>query len=461
MDNNDLRPLVEEFFKGIGATVNSDSVSSDITSVPKDFENSYGKAGPYSFNYDPSIISGKSFTELVTKGSLILQKISDYLEKKGSTSCVRIIFPDDYLGAFKRHLRLRNAEIVGFTTKENYDFVYRFTFQTLLQYLNEKEQVVNQLFIKNGEVVNFLLDNYKSEPFEIAADPTMSKNNYDSAKKHLKELVSSRIDQTSVLLTDKLAKEEARIKEHYSKQRAEYEVSITRLQAQANDLEKQQSKAKPGDLLTISQKILKVKKSIDELKNSDYLKNLTHEESFFLLEESQKHGLNVNNKLLSTTLIACPLYTFTLQIKSKDKTKFVDKNYDPFTQKLSPPFKCDSCERETVELSLCNSSHLSCVNCSWNCSDCYSPMCKKCSTKNCDYCAKKLCGKCFSYCNICKSGVCKNHSREDFSNGKSGCTRCLKQCIICKKHTSTSNLAKNDGFNIVCKACDRLSFLKE
>ncbi len=459
MDNQELKSFVEDFFRGIGSVVKSVDETTIISNVPKDFEGVYGRSGPYTFVYNPS--NTIPSTELVTKGSLILQKLSEFLDRKGQASCIRLIFPDDYLGAFKRHLKLRNAEIVGITQKENYNFVYRFTFQTTLQYLNEKEQVVNHLFVSDGKIINFLLDSYKSEPFAIAADPALSKNSYDVAKLYLKELIGSRIDETSKLLTDKLAKEELRIKDHYGKQRYEYEDSIRRLESQSIDLEKQKQKAKPEDLLTISQKLVKIKKSIDELKNSDLLKNLDKELSFFLTEESQKHGLNINNKLSSTTLIACPIFIFTLQIKSKDKTKFIDKNFDPLTQKLYPPFKCDSCERETSELTLCNSSHLSCVNCSWNCSDCYAPMCKKCMIKTCDYCAKRLCKNCSGFCANCKVNVCKNHSRVDFSNGRIGCYRCLKQCTICKKHTSVSNLAKNDGFNVVCKACDRLRFLKE
>ena len=87
-------------------------------------------------------------------------------------------------------------------------------------------------------------------------------------------------------------------------------------------------------------------------------------------------------------------------------------------------------------------------------------MCKKCLIKSCDYCAKRLCKNCSSYCTNCKVNVCKNHSKTNFSNGRVGCYRCLKQCTVCKKHTSPNNLAKNDGFNIICKACDRLKFLK-
>lgn len=460
MDNLELKKVVEEFFLGIGAQVNSLPSATRVDNVPADFQEKYGRVTPYHFNYDSSEDNSR-FTELVTKGSLILQKISDYLDKKGNTSCFRLVFPDDYLGAFKRHLKLRNAQIIGFTTKEKYDFVYRFTFQTLMQYLNEKEQVVNQVLVKDGQIIDFFLDSYNHEPFVIEVSHDDVKKNYDSAKTYLKELVGSRIDETSKLLGDKLSKEELRIREHYKKQKGEYEESIRKLEFQIVDLEKQRANQEGEELENLNIRLLKIKKNLDDLRNSNYLKNLTGEESFFLSEESQKHSLNINNKLLSTTLIACPIYQFTLQIVSKDKTRFIEKSYDPLTQKLFPPFSCDSCSRVTVELILCNSSHLSCVNCSWNCSDCYSPMCKKCSIKTCDYCAKKLCSKCFSFCHICKSGVCKNHSKVDFTNNKSGCTKCLKQCLECKKYTSPINLAKNDDFNTLCKACDRLSFLKE
>ena len=148
---NDIKQLVESFFKSLNSTLSWNGDSLRVSNVPQDFEIFFGKKSPYNLVFSEDITSREN--ELIAKGSFMLKAITDYLDKKGQMASIKIDFNEDFLSAFRKYLKLKNAEIQSLLKEEEYNRIYKFTFQTLLQYLNEKEQINNSLYVKGNDII--------------------------------------------------------------------------------------------------------------------------------------------------------------------------------------------------------------------------------------------------------------------------------------------------------------------
>src|SRR3989344_9445576 len=150
---NDLKQLVESFFKNLNSNLSWEGQILKVTNVPNDFEQLFGKKSPYSLAFSETELSKD--IDFIARGSFMLRTISEYLDKNGQLTSIKLDFQEDFLSAFKKYLKLKNAEIQSLTKSEEYKQIYKFTFQTLLQYLNEKEQIINSLCVKNNKIIQF------------------------------------------------------------------------------------------------------------------------------------------------------------------------------------------------------------------------------------------------------------------------------------------------------------------
>ena len=450
---NDLKQLTESFFKSLNSNISWSGPILKVSNVPSDFEQLFGKKSPYNLAFSDQEVTKE--TELISKGSFMLNAITEYLDKKGQMTSIKLDFNEDFLAAFKRYLKLKNAEIQSLTKTEEYKQIYKFTFQTLLQYLNEKEQIINSLYLQQGNIIQFNIDNYKSSSFNSKEDyQEETKRAYASAKENLKSLIMPRMQETSLILKQKLKNEQTRIQNHYSNQRNELQQAIKRAKDNLIELEKQKSKD-PGNLQLWS-KESKIKEHISALENSEIHEKLNQEEKFLLNDELHKHSLNISTKLLNTTIINCPIFKFNITLKSKDSARQLSFSFDPITQELTPKITCELCSLPIQELFLCSSGHLSCVNCLRKCMDCSKELCSKCIQSSCNHCAKRLCRRCAKKCPDCHATICSYHAKINRLTGQPACTRCLQQCIKCSNYYPKSHLKDN-----ICTACSRLSNLKK
>lgn len=444
----EVRIFIESFFSNLKCLVQKKGEILEISNIPHDFEAIYGKKSPYHITFRPELESES--VELVVRGSSLFKAITEYLERRGQTASVKIKFEEDFLGAFKRYLNLRNADIHNLEKKENYFQIFKFTFNTSLQYLNEKEQLMNTLFIQDNKVIQFNYDDYLYEPFNLANDSEDAKNAYNIAKDNIRTLTTPRIQETSKILQEKLKKEQERIKSHYSSQKKEYEDALTKTKLQI-----EQNQNNPQKLIRLKEQLVSLETTIPPI-----IKKLDQEETFFRQDELHKHSLNISTKLMNTTIIHCPIFTFNILVKNKDNSsaRTIELNYNPFTKELSPKVSCEICLNNSNDYYLCSSGHLSCVNCLRKCGDCQKEICSKCIQKSCDNCAKRLCKRCMKKCYTCHSTICSFHSKINQLTGNESCTRCIQQCYSCSKFYPKSHFKSEDR---ICSACQRLQGIKK
>lgn len=414
------------FFKNLKSEVEEKEDIIEVKNVPKEFEEFYGKKSPYSLVFDPE--KNNDNAELIVKGSYLLKAMTKYLENHGQTTLLKMNFEIDPKEELKKYLRLKNCEIANYTKIVQNDFIIRFTFQTTFQYLNEKEQILNSIYVYNNEVVenfdpsNFPLIEGKKEDMIIKD----FKEPYSIAKSYLKSLLENKTNQVSNLLSKKLEKEINRVKEHYASQITENDNLLMKHQEQLTALELQLPKSLDKESKQISQKIKRLKETIESLKKSDAIDKLKKEEDFFINDEIYKHGLGINNKLINTTIIYYPIFKFSLFIKNNLGGTMINMEFNPLFKKLSP-IKCESCKKEIKEIFLCETGHLSCNNCLGRCIHCGGDFCTNCLNRICDICSTRICRRCAVRCLSCGKYICKNHMTRNPKTGRQVCTTCANR----------------------------------
>ena len=135
---DDLKSFAQSFFSNLGCTIVNDPTGLIVSNVPPDFEHLYEKKSPYLLVFDAHVGSG----ELVARGSFLLKTMTSYLEQRGQTALVKLVFDHDYLTAFKKSFSFKKCELVSLTKTASYRPLYLFSFSTTLQYLNEKDKKI-------------------------------------------------------------------------------------------------------------------------------------------------------------------------------------------------------------------------------------------------------------------------------------------------------------------------------
>lgn len=443
---DDLRRFAHSFFSNLGCTLREDNECLIVSSLPSEFESAYGKQGPYRLNFNAAHAEG----ELVARGSFLLKTMTSYLEQRGQTSLVKLVFDQDYLSAFKRSFVFKKCELVSITKTPRYVPIYVFSFSTTFQYLNEKEQVMNTLAVHNGEVIPFFLEQYayeQGDPRDVSLEE--SKPSYDKAKQALKERIESRITDISHVLDEKLAQETARIKEHYTHHLAERQTSIARLREQLANLSPQ--------MPSFAQRKERLMEGLATLELPDFEARLVQEQEFALRDESYKHALNISTKLVSTTVVYYPIFSIGLVLKNSDVSRTFVVSYNPLTNDFAEPVVCEHCKHSLREIFLCSSAHVTCANCFDSCATCSRGVCSLCMKKTCSQCARKVCKRCATRCSFCWKDVCKNHLRTNYATGTEGCLGCLKPCSRCQLFGDTTHLRRQANGSLVCLKCATLA----
>jgi hypothetical protein len=448
MSDENIDKFIEMFFKNVGAKIEKKRGMYVISNIPLEVQEYLGKKEPYHLALENSL-ELHSNAELITKGSFFLKNMNDYLKQKGQTTLLKIDFSNKIDDKMTIPIVLKEGELYKQEKKEVVDFIEKFSFITYFQYLNEKEQIMNEIIVKDGREIKVDLGKYSLiEGENKNLNLKEIKKDYEFAKESLKEKLTCKIEKISKKLEKKLEKEISRIDNHYLQQQKEINDGLIRLQNQLKEAEKNNDKKRIDRInLEINQiKIKKEKSQVDIEKN------------FFIQDESNKHALNVNTKLFNTTVIYFPSYVFTIYLKNKKSIRALDIEFDPFNDRLSEIY-CDSCTDKLREIYLCSFGHCVCKECvKTRCSECNCSICNLCLIKECSYCRKSLCRKCGEQCAYCMKKVCSNHIHQERGSQKMMCFDCALQCSKCKNWFNKLKLRKNNEQNI-CEACYRISFL--
>jgi hypothetical protein len=406
-EQEDIKNFTVAFFTNLKSNLfwDNNGKKLTITSVPESFEKFYGKKAPYEL-----VFSQKDLTlneEPMIKGSFLLNCMKEYLSDKGQATLIKLQFDNEIKEELKKYIRLKNSEVSSISKKVDYDWLILFTFLTNLQYLNEKEQIINKITIKKDKLVNFDLDKYqtiegKKEEINIGD----IKSQYALAKEYLKELIKPKIQEITLTLNAKLEKEIQRIKKHYENQLNEDTENRKKIEEQLKELKEQEKKYLLEEIQ--KSKIKKMQENLELLNTADKKEKILKEEAFFIQDESHKHSLNIENKMLNTTIVYYPVYNLGICLKNNTATRIFDIKFNPLTKEISN-INCESCNKDIKEVSLCTSGHLSCSGCLRACLECQNEYCNKCLGNSCFSCGKKLCKKCSKKCSSCGKIKCKNH----------------------------------------------------
>ena len=353
--------------------------------------------------------------------------------------------PIDINGKFK------NCEITDLKKTIKNNFFYRFTFHTNFHYLSEKEQIINEIYVHNNEIVQGDLSGYpvlEGRKQDISLEDI--KKNYQIAKKEISPLIENKTKQIAEKLNQKLELEIQRIKKHFEQLKKEINEKI-KTENEKLDFFKNQLNNSEEENQKILKKIQRIEKNIEKIKKNNDFYKIENEEKFTIKDLKQKHSLNIDNKLFNTTVIYYPLFTFIL-IFNNNLKKQVKLTFNPLTNEIGKIF-CNQCQKEINELCFCSEGHVICNNCVRVCRGCGESFCESCLKYFCEICNQKLCKNCIIKCLKCKKLFCKNHTRKDSLSGEIRCINCLKICPKCKTASEPQYFKKNSAGIFICPKC--------
>lgn len=441
---NEIIDFVAKFFKSLGANVMLQGNYIIIQKVPNHFQKFYGKNEPYKFTLKKELES--SDIEFLEKGSYTMKTISSYLENSGETTLLKIDFEVDPEKEIKKRLKLKNCRLIKLTPRKKYDLFFRFTFHSSFQYLNERDKVINEIYIHNNKVVKGDLKDYpviEGKRSEIRI-PDM-KEPYFVAKDKLKELLKNKTEDIAKELGSELEKAIMRIESHFKREGEELYGNLQKTVEKFNEAVNENDEVK----------IQRQKKMLHNLKEKLNPEERKKDMDRSILIEKGRHSLNVNNKLFNTTLIYHPIFSYVASLKNSDISVNLQISFNPLLEKLEPII-CENCGDETLELNLCKNGHIVCGKCLTHCESCGKEFCKKCIKTRCQLCNSYICDDCKTTCFGCGKVMCKTHTQIDKFSGKTYCNKCLTHCERCGslKVGSYFKISPKTGVKI-CEECYR------
>jgi len=402
-----IEDFIVDFFRNLKCEVYYENDILVVEDVPKSFEDIYGKVSPYRINFDESAEG----VEFAGKGSRMIATINKYLEGSGKTALLRIDFEVDPAKEIEEIISLKNCKIGNVLKKHKNNFFSRFTFLSSFDYLGESEKLINEVYVHEGEVVLGDLSGYKVlEGDENEEDVSHLEKDYLAARDYLGVLLKDKSLEINAILNEKLREEVEGIRRR-------------------GDAFGEEPSAKVS-------------------KYSEFVKR----------DAANKYALKIKNKLVNTTVIYYPVFSFSLFLEGeriggkKASGRQIEMTYNPLTKELEK-ISCESCDKEIRRLNLCFGGHISCEKCLGRCSECANQFCEKCLKRTCLACGRVLCKNCSTMCLGCGKYVCSNHLRKDAVSGGERCVSCLRACLRCHGLSSPKYFGEALDGSKVCQKC--------
>ena len=438
----DLKQFLMKFFTNLNCEVVDEGDSIKVSNIPQKFGKFAGNYGPYFLSFKES----REGYEQITQSHYLIKAINEFLEGKGSTTILELQTGFNAEKDLPRLIPFLNSEIKSVSSMRETNFIFKFTFSTTYQYLSEKETLVSQIYIRDGEVIDFESDSLV-EGNRRRFQGINLENEMNLAKSKLKELTTPKTQELGAKLKVLLEKEIERIKEHYKKDLEEFVTKEVALQEQI----KQE---------TSPEKRKKFEKMLENLREGSSIERIKKEEQNFMQHEVRKHGLSINNKLMNIAVIHFPIYRMNLTMNLGDnKLKMIEMVYDPVKKKLNP-ILCKGCGKEVSEIIICASGHFTCRDCGDRCEACGGVLCKACHVSKCSECGKKLCADCVDVCSGCRKSFCRTHLTKIPGTNKSTCRYCAKKCSKCGVVLG-SEFTKDANGKLICTKCGNANAMKD
>jgi len=447
--SSQIEKFVMGFFENLKCGVSVEDGVLVVENVPKGFEDLYGKVAPYRLGF----VSGMKNCEFVGKGGSLLTAMTKFLKGAGKTTLLKIDFDVDPMSEIDKALSLKNCEIDSLVKKYKNSFFSRFTFMTTFRYLNEAEQIVNEVYVHDGKVVDGDLSGYKVlEGESDAVSEDSVKRDYGIAKDVLKGMLESKTSEIGESLGEKVGVEIERIREHYENLMGELGGDLAGALKKIKEVELELRNAEDEDRDALRARLERLRKGLVKIGDDEARDKILKEQEFTIKDAMHKHSLNIDNKLVNTTVIYYPVFSFNLFLKGDSGGRFVEMNYDPLTKTLNK-LVCESCGKDIVRLNLCAAGHISCDECLEKCGECGKAFCGKCLKRNCSSCGKLLCKNCAKMCRGCGKHVCGNHMRRDCVSGDERCVSCLRACLRCHGLSNAKYFGEALDGSKVCQKC--------
>jgi len=440
---------VIEFFKNLKCDVLKDGDVVVVENVPKSFEDLHGKESPYRLSFDSNVEG-----TFVGKGSSMLAAITKFLDGTGKTTLLKIDFDCDAETEISKVISLKNCEISNLVKKHKNSFFSRFTFMTTFRYLNESEQAVNEIYVHNGEVVDGDLSGYTvvEGDSKLASGKHVEKD-YAIARDYLKNSLNDKTVEISKTLGETVEVEIERIKSHYEHLLGELGGDLTGTLEKLKKLELDLRVADDSEKDALRIRLDRLKKSLVKAGDDEARNRILKEQEFTIKDAMHKHSLGIDNKLVNTTVIYYPVFSFNLFLKgNRGSGRYLEMNYDPLMKSLNE-VNCEGCKVRISNLNLCDGGHICCENCLRKCGECAGQFCVKCLTRGCSVCGKPLCKDCSKMCLGCGKNVCATHMRTDCVSGDERCTNCLRACMRCHGLSNAKYFGEAMDGSKVCQKC--------
>jgi len=458
-----VRRFTEEFFGNLKCEVRWEGEVLVVENVPRSFEDLVGRSAPYNLIFSncrnqESGIRNQNL-DFVGKGSLMLDAMNKFLKGAGKATILKIEFDCDAEAEIRKRLSFRNCEVGSLRKSCRNNFFSRFSFVTSFNYLNESERVVNEIYVHNGEIVSGDLSGYRViDGEQLEVDSEKVKRDYAVARERVGEILREKAEEVGVGLKEKVDVEVERIRRHYDEQLKELGGDLNGTLDNIKKLELEIRTCEEGEVERLTGRLERLRKGLVKVGDDEARDRILKEREFTVRDAMQKFSLNVDRKLVNTTVIYYSVYSFRLHVKSGIRNqesgvgKFVDMTYDPLTKVLSK-LECEGCGNEVVNLSLCSGGHVSCGECLESCGECGRKFCPKCLKRSCGSCGRKLCRDCVCVCMGCGGCSCKTHMRKDCVSGEDRCVLCLRACLRCHGMSEERYFGEAVDGSKVCGKC--------
>jgi hypothetical protein len=443
------KEFVLSFFDRLGCDSVFDGVGYMIKRVPRAFGDLVGKE--YEFKI---CFLEKEGYEFVSTTSSFGRAIKRFLDNAGKTTLLKIDFDVEPMKEIKKRLSLKNCVIDNMTKRYKNNYFSRFSFLTTFRYLNEKEQALNEVYVHDSEVINGDLTGYNIENGDLENINTdFLKDDFVIAKESLKNLISRKTQELRSVASLRLEEEVSRVREYYKKQLGEISndlnAQLNKISELELDLRSEDDNYKKEDL---KKRIERLRKGLLKMSGDDVKERVVKEEEFTLKDTQQKYSLNISNKVLNTTVIYYPIFSFNLFLKNEDSKRFIELSYDPLVKDFVD-LKCEGCSCKIKNILLCSNGHTVCENCLTKCEECGRSYCSKCVSRSCSACGKTLCKNCLKVCRGCGKTACSTDMRKDCVSGEERCVLCLRPCSRCHGVSQEKFFGVGEDGSKVCSKC--------
>ena len=193
-----------------------------------------------------------------------------FLENLGKATLLKIDFDCDPKTEIDKVISLKNCEINNIIKRHKNNFFSRFTFITTFRYVNKTEQIVSEIYVHDGKVVNGDLEGYTILEGEVKnAQIGNVKDDYKIALRELKNSLDEESMKIGGTLSNTLEIEISRIRQHYNNLLSELGGDLTETLQKINEVELKLRTANEPNAQSLKTKLNRLRNELVKIGKDD------------------------------------------------------------------------------------------------------------------------------------------------------------------------------------------------